>query len=47
LLHAYRLWRPFDFEVFGHKWSRGASLREVLIVIPFGALCCVVAVLIW
>ena len=43
LLHAYRLWRPFHFEVFGYEWSRGASLREVLIVIPFGISCLVVA----
>ena len=43
LLHVYRLWHPFDFEVFGYEWSRGASLREVIIVIPFGLLCLVVA----
>ena len=43
LLHVYRLWHPFDFEVFGYEWSRGASLREVMIVIPFGLLCLVVA----
>jgi hypothetical protein len=36
ILHAYRLVRPFTFEVFGYRWSYGASLREVLIVIPFG-----------
>lgn len=43
LLHVYRLRRPFDFEVFGYKWSRGASLREALIVFPFGFLCFLVA----
>jgi hypothetical protein len=44
LLHVYRLWRPFHFEVFGYEWSRGASLREIAIVVPFGLLCLVVAV---
>lgn len=43
-LHAYRLSRPFRFEVFGHHWSQSASLREALIVIPFGLLCLWVAV---
>ncbi len=43
LLHLYRLWRPFHFEVFGYEWSHGASLREVAIIIPFGLLCLVVA----
>lgn len=43
LLHVYRLWRPFHFEVFGHEWSRDASLREAAIVVPFGLLCLVVA----
>ena len=38
-LHVYRLFKPFRFEVFGHQWSQSASLREVLIVIPFGLLC--------
>jgi hypothetical protein len=37
--HVYRLVSPFRFEVFGHIWPRGASLREALIVIPFGILC--------
>src|SRR5919106_4627164 len=36
LLHAYRFLRPFTFEVFGYSWSYGASLREVMIVVPFG-----------
>ena len=36
LLHAYRLLRPFTFEVFGYSWTYGASLREVMIVVPFG-----------
>ena len=38
-LHAYRLVKPFRFEVFGYSWSQGASLREALVVIPFGLLC--------
>lgn len=38
-LHLYRLLDPFRFEVFGYQWSQGASLREVLIVIPFGIMC--------
>jgi len=36
LLHVYRLLRPFTFEVFGYSWSYGASLREVMMVVPFG-----------
>ena len=43
-LHVYRLLRPFRFEVFGYPWSAGASLREALIVIPFGLLSLLVAV---
>jgi hypothetical protein len=43
-LHAYRLLRPFTFEVFGYSWTSGASLREALIVIPFGLLSLLVAV---
>jgi len=38
-LHAYRLAAPFRFEVFGYNWSQKASLREAVIVIPFGILC--------
>jgi hypothetical protein len=38
-LHVYRLVSPFRFEVFGYTWPRGASLREAIIVIPFGILC--------
>ena len=43
-LHVYRLLDPFTFEVFGYSWSYGASLREVLIVVPFGLLCSFVAI---
>jgi hypothetical protein len=42
-LHVYRLVSPFRFEVFGYTWPRGASLREAIIVIPFGILCLWVA----
>jgi len=44
LLHAYRLIYPFTFRVFGYEWSRGASLRETLIVVPFGLLSLGVAI---
>ena len=44
LLHAYRLFDTFTFVVFGYSWSYGASLREVLLVIPFGLLSLFVAV---
>lgn len=43
LLHTYRLLFPFTFVVFGYSWSSGASLREVLIVVPFGLLSLAVA----
>jgi hypothetical protein len=42
-IHVYRLWTQFRFEVFGHNWPYGASAREVLIVVPFGFLCILVA----
>lgn len=38
-IHVYRLIHLFHFEVFGYNWSMGASLREVLIVIPMGLAC--------
>lgn len=40
LVHATRLIHPFRFEVFGYNWPEQASLREVLIVFPFGLVCC-------
>lgn len=43
-LHVYRLLHPFTFEVFGYSWSYRASLREVLIVVPFGLLSSFVAI---
>jgi hypothetical protein len=44
LLHAYRLLYPFTFVVFGYSWTRGASLRESLLVVPFGLLSLFLAV---
>ena len=43
-LHVYRLVNPFRFEVFVYSWSYGASLREVLFVVPLGLLALVVAI---
>ena len=43
-LHVYRLLQPFRFEVFGYPWTAGASLREALIVIPFGLVSLLVAI---
>ena len=37
-VHAIRLAHPFKFEVFSHPWSKGASLREAIIVLGFGLL---------
>ena len=45
-LHAFRLVHPFTFEVFGYSWSYGASLREAIITIPFGALSLFIALLV-
>ena len=42
-LHVYRIVNPFRFEIFGHSWSQPASLREAMVVIPFGALCLLIA----
>lgn len=42
-LHVYRLLRPFTFEVFGYPWPSGASLREAMVVVPFGLLSLFVA----
>ena len=42
-VHIARLVKPFRFEVFNLPWSRGASAREVLIVIGFGIMCLGVA----
>jgi hypothetical protein len=42
-LHVYRLFNPFRFEVFGYPWSQASSLREAILVIPFGVLCLLMA----
>ena len=42
-VHVVRLARGFRFEVFNLPWPRGASAREVAIVIGFGILCILVA----
>ena len=38
-VHVLRLVKPFRFEVFNLPWSRGASTREVVVVIGFGIVC--------
>jgi hypothetical protein len=38
VVHVIRLLHPFRFEVIGHPWSRGASMREAAIVLGFGIL---------
>ena len=43
-LHGYRLIYPFTFEVFSYPWSYAASLREALIVVPFGLVSIAVAI---
>jgi hypothetical protein len=42
-LHIARLIHPFRSEVLGHPWPLASSLREVLIVVPFGLACLAVA----
>lgn len=46
IIHIIRFAHPFIFKVFGFDWSMGASLREVIIVIPFGIVSIAVAVFI-
>jgi hypothetical protein len=43
IVHIVRLVRPFRFEVFNLAWPRGASIREAVIVLGFGAMCLAVA----
>lgn len=38
-LHLARVVRPFRFEVLGHAWSRGSSLREAVLALGLGVLC--------
>ena len=44
IIHIFRLFTGFNFEVFGYQWSMGASIREILIVIPFGIICIAAAI---
>ena len=39
MIHVVRIFRPFEFEVFGYSWSRAASIREAAVVTSFGMLC--------
>src|SRR3569832_2120582 len=43
ILHIIRLIHPFRFEVFSYQWSLQSSLREVIIVFPFGILCILIS----
>jgi hypothetical protein len=43
-VHISRLLNPFDFQVFGYDWSTGASLREILMIFPFGIICIAIAI---
>jgi hypothetical protein len=42
-VHIARLLNPFNFEVFGYSWSMGSSIREIILVFPFGIVCIVMA----
>ena len=44
IIHIIRLIAPFNFEVFGLEWPMASSLREIIIVFPFGILCIAMAV---
>lgn len=43
-VHISRLLNPFQFEVFGYEWSMSSSIREILIVFPFGIICIAAAI---
>ncbi len=43
VIHIIRLRAYFKFEIFNLEWPLNASLREVLIVIPFGIACLLVS----
>jgi hypothetical protein len=43
-VHISRLLNPFQFEVFGYEWSMGSSIREIIMVFPFGIVCIAVAI---
>lgn len=44
-VHIVRLFTPFRFELFNLDWSRAATIREILIVVPFGFLCIILSLL--
>ena len=46
IIHITRFINPYQFEVFNLQWSMGSSLREIIIVFPFGILCVAVAVIV-
>jgi hypothetical protein len=46
IIHITRFINPFKFEVFDFEWSMGSSLREILIVVPFGMACIAVAIIV-
>lgn len=46
IIHITRFINPYQFEVFNLEWSMGSSLREIIIVFPFGILCIAVAVIV-
>jgi hypothetical protein len=44
LIHLIRLTRPFPFEVFGYQWPPSSSIREMVVIIPFGVFCTLMAI---
>ena len=42
VIHIVRLIHPFKFEIFNLDWPLNSSLREILIVVPFGIICIVI-----
>ena len=45
-IHITRFINPFQFEIFNLEWSMDSSLREIIIVFPFGILCIAVAIIV-
>jgi len=39
IIHIIRIINPFKFEIFYLNWSLNSSVRECIIIIPFGILC--------
>ncbi len=46
ILHITRFINPYHFEVLNLEWSMGSSLREIIIIFPFGIACISVAVIV-